>query len=129
MNSSITEIPCTLNKFFKYWLQFTAPLHKLQNKDIEVLSYILKKRYELSKIIIDDSVVDSYLFSKEIRDQILEESGESRSNFQVTLSKLRKRNVISPDGKINKRFIPDLVETNTELRFELMVAFNINDSK
>ena len=125
MNSSITQIPCTLDKFFKYWLQFTAPLHKLQNKDIEVLSFILKKRYELSKVITDDNVIDSYLLSREIRDQMLEESGETRSNFQVTLSKLRKQGVISPDGKINKRFIPNL--DNDSLRFELMIIFDIKD--
>jgi hypothetical protein len=74
MNQSITRIPCSITKFFKYWLLFTAPLHKLQNKEIDVLSIILKKRYELSKIITDQSTIDSFLFSRDIRDQILKEA-------------------------------------------------------
>ncbi len=66
MSSTVTKIPCSLSKFFIYWLQFTAPIHKLHNKDIKILAAILKKRYELSKVITDDSVIDSYLFSREM---------------------------------------------------------------
>lgn len=125
MNSSVTKIPCTLHRFFKYWLQFTAPLHKLQNKDINVLAYILSKRYELSKVITDDDVIDSYLFSKEVREQILEESGESKANFSVTLSKLRKQNVILQDNKLNKKFIPNLSKDSS--KFDLMIIFDIKN--
>lgn len=128
MNSTVSKIPCSLSKFFKFWLQFTAPMHKLQNKDIEILAAILKKRYELCKIITDDNVIDSYLFSKEIREQIIEETGESKSNFQVALSKMRKKGIIINSNQLNKKFIPPLSKDSK--RFDLMFLFEIkNDSE
>ena len=127
MNSSVTKIPCNLDKFFKYWLQFTAPLHKLQNKEIKVLSFILKKRYELSYIIADDEVIDSFLFSTEVRDQIVLESGESKTNFSVILSKLRSKEVILEDNKINKKFIPNIDDDFNE--FKLTFHFVLDDTK
>lgn len=125
MNSSVTKIPCNLDKFFKYWLQFTAPLHKLQNKEIKVLSFILKKRYELSYIIADDEVIDSFLFSTEVRDQIVLESGESKTNFSVILSKLRSKEVILENNKINKKFIPNIGRGSN--KFDLMIIFDITN--
>lgn len=127
MNSSVTKIPCKLSRFFKYWLHFTEPLHKLTTKDMHILSLILLKRHELSKVITDESMIDSYLFSKDIRDQIIEASGESKVNFSVTLSRLRKSNVILKGNKINKKYIPNLDKNGT--RFDLMIIFDINDTE
>ena len=126
MNKSISKIPCTLDNFFKYWLMFTAPMHKLPPKDLERLSYILKKRYELGRFIVDDSQIDKFLFSTEIREEIIEESGTTKNIFQVTLSRLRKRGVITDKGDLNKRFIPDLAKGTD--RFDLMILFDIKDN-
>ena len=123
MNSSVTKIPCTLQSFFYYWLQFTAPLHKLQKKEMKILATILHKRYELTKVITDDGLVDSFLFSKETRDQMLEESGESRNNFQVVLSNFRKQGIVLPGNKLNKKFIPNI--TRNSNRFDFMIIFDI----
>ena len=106
---------------------FTAPLHKLRKKEIEILSIILRKRYELTKMINDDNMVDTFLLSKEIKEQIIEEAGESKSNFNVMLSNLRKQNVLIDGDKINKRFIPGLDMEGD--KFNLMIIFDINDSK
>ena len=129
MNKSVSKIPCNLKTFFKYWLLFTAPLHKLPLRDLEILSYILSKRYELSKIISDDSKIDKFLFSTEIREEIIEENGITKNSFQVSLSRLRKYNVLEENGSINKRFIPNLARDAN--RFDLMILFEIhgNDAK
>lgn len=126
MNKSVTKIPCNLNVFFKYWLLFTSPLHRLPTKDMEIFSYVLKKRYELSKIIIDDSKIDTFLFSREIREEIIEENNITKNTLQVTLSHLRKAGVIQPNEQINKKFIPNLAQ-NAE-RFDLMILFDLHDN-
>lgn len=105
---------------------FTAPLHKLAAKDLEILSYILKKRYELSKIIVDDSKIDKFLLSTEIRDEIIEENNITKNSFQVTLSRLRKFGVLETNDIINKRFIPNL--SHDADRFDLMILFEIKDN-
>lgn len=127
-NCSVTKIPCTLKNFFKYWLQFTSPLHKLQNKEIEVLSVILEKRYELSLVITDDSVIDNFLFSKEVKAQILEELGMVRGNtFNQICSKFRKAGVLLEGNKLNKRLIPNFKnpQSGDTGRFDLMFLFEI----
>lgn len=126
MNKSVSKIPCSIDVFFKYWLMFTAPLHKLAAKDLEILSYILKKRYELSKIIVDDSKIDKFLLSTEIRDEIIEENNITKNSFQVTLSRLRKFGVLEANDTINKRFIPNL--SHDADRFDLMILFEIKDN-
>lgn len=125
MNKSVSKIPCTINNFFKYWLLFTAPIHRLPAKDLEILSYILKKRYELSKIVVDDAKVDTFLFSTEIRDEIIEEHGITKNSLQVTLSHLRKAGILESGDKINKRLIPNLSKDSN--RFDLMLLFDIQE--
>ena len=126
-NSSVTKIPCTLLRFFKYWLQFTEPLHKLQTKEIEVFAYILRKRYELSKIIKEEALLDEYLLSSKVRKEINEEIGITIAYSQVIMSNLRKKGAITEDNRINKKFIPDLQEDSQT--FNLMFTFDIgNDS-
>jgi len=126
MNStSVTRIPCNLDRFFKYWLQFTAPLHRLQGKEIDILAILLKKRFELSKIITEDKLIDQYLFSREVRELMCEESGESMINFRVVLSRLRKANIILDKNRLNKKIIPSL--NPKDKRFDLMIIFDMKD--
>lgn len=125
MNKSVTKIPCNLTSFFMYWLMFTSPMHKMSTKDMEILSYILKKRYELSKIVVDDSKIDTFLFSREIRDEIVEEHGITKNSLQVALSHFRKIGVLLENDQLNKRFIPNLSPGAN--RFDLMILFDIQD--
>jgi len=125
VNTSVTQIKCNHKRFFYYWLQFTMPLHKLKNKDMLILSYILKKRHELSRIITDDSAIDKFLFSRDIREQIMEENNLKRIELQQTLTELRKANILSEDNQLNKRIIPK-ISTNGK-KFDLMIIFNIEE--
>jgi hypothetical protein len=126
VNCSITKIPCSLTKFFKYWLQFTVPLHKLLPKDIEILACILKKRYELSLIITEEHTIDMFLFTKEVKEQILKELGMEQGNgYNQTLSKFRKLGIIMEGNKLNKRFIPNISRDGS--KFNLMIVFDINN--
>lgn len=125
MASSVTRIPCSYKQFFKYWLLFTAPLHHLQNKHIEVLACILMKRFELSQMITDDNIIDAYLFSTDIREQILLENNLERNVFQVSLTALRKAGYLSKDNKVNKKLIPSI--TKDDKQFDFAVIFDIKD--
>lgn len=124
-NINIKNLNIPKKKFFMYWLQFLKPYHKLRDKEIEMLSLFLNKRYELSKKITDDDLLDTMLFDKNIKDQIREEM--SYSNHQVfnnMLSSLRTKGVIV-NGKINKGLIPQLADDSNN--FKLIFNFNIQD--
>ena len=37
--------------FFRYWFEFLKPFHSLTEREIDVISELVKRRYELSKVI------------------------------------------------------------------------------
>tara|TARA_R110000851_G_scaffold71614_3_gene159203 strand:+ start:5902 stop:6315 length:414 start_codon:yes stop_codon:yes gene_type:complete len=124
-NINIKNLNVPKKKFFMYWLQFLKPYHKLRDKEIEMLSLFLNKRYELSKKITDEDILDTMLFDKRIKDQIKEEMNYSNHQvFNNMLSSLRTKGVIV-NGKINKGLIPEL--TGLGKNFKLIFNFNIQD--
>lgn len=126
-NQSVATMSCEIKDFFNYWLVFTKPFHKLGSKEIEILSLFLYKRYELSKIIKEDNLVDKYLFTNEVREEIRSNTDCSKSYFQLMLTKLRQAGILSKENIINKRFIPDLSED--VINFNLIYQFNIKNDK
>lgn len=127
-NSNIAHIVTTLNNpnnnFFQHWLSFIRPLHKLSEKEIEALAAFLKARYELSKGITDDDLLDKVLMSNETKRVIREELNIAPAYFQVLLTKLRKLGIIK-NGKIAKKFIPNL-EINSK-EYKLILLFDLKD--
>tara|TARA_R110000796_G_scaffold63909_3_gene147824 strand:- start:569 stop:997 length:429 start_codon:yes stop_codon:yes gene_type:complete len=124
-NINIKNLNIPKKKFFMYWLQFLKPYHKLRDKEIEMLSLFLNKRYELSEKIKDDDLLDTMLFDKKIKDEIREEMNySSHQVFNNMLSSLRSKGVII-NGKINKGLIPELLEGSDN--FKLIFNFNIRD--
>jgi len=50
----------SLNDFFKNWLIFLRPYHELTDRQIDLAASFLKKRYELSKDITNESYLMKY---------------------------------------------------------------------
>lgn len=122
---SIIRIPTSIGgNFFKYWIEFLKPIHGLTDRQTEVAVCLLKKRYELSKYITDDILLDKVLLSEDVRKEIRDECNITLQHYQVVLSSLRKSNIII-DNRINKRFIPN-IKTSSD-RFTLMLNFELNN--
>lgn len=120
--NNILGIPTTLDNFFRYWVDFLKPLHHLTDREVDVITAFLKKRYELSKDILDPVKLDKYLMSEDTKAEIREECKISSAHFQVIMGKLRKSKIIV-NGNINPRFIPNLKEN--EGVFQLLLLFQI----
>ena len=71
-NMNIKRIHTDKKSIFRYWLEFLKPYHKLRSKEIEALSLMLYYRYELSREIPKEEIVDMILFSTETRNKIRE---------------------------------------------------------
>lgn len=121
--NNIIRIPTSLQgKFFRYWFQFLQPFHKLTEREIDVITSFVKQRYELSKVIKDNDILDREVMSDFTKKKVREECNITLPHFQVIMGKLRKSGIII-DGKINPRFIPNIdEETGT---FQLLLLFEL----
>lgn len=123
--NNVIRIPTSLKgNFFKYWFLFLEPFHHLTAREIDVISCFVKHRYELSKVIKDDQILDKVVMSEDIKQKVREECNITIPHFQVVMGKLRKNKVII-EGKINPKFIPRLEEEGTN--FKLMLLFDFNE--
>lgn len=128
--NNIIRIPTTLDrKFFRYWLEFLKPFHKLARREMDIMTSFLALRYRLSKVILDDALLDQIVMNEDSKGFVRDECNVSVQHFQVIISKLRKNKLIV-DDKINKRFIPNVTEEDGS--FKLMIYFELKpeeDSK
>ena len=122
--NNIIGIPTTLDKFFRYWVEFLKPLHGLTDREIDVIAAFLKKRHELSKDILDPIKLDKYLMNEETKAEIREECGVSAAHFQVIMGKLRKSGIIV-NGNIHPKFIPNIKSDGDT--FQLLLFFQIKN--
>lgn len=121
--NNIVRIPTSLNgKFFRYWFEFLQPFHKLTEREIDVITSFVKQRYELSKVITDDEILDRVTMSEDTKRKVREECGITLPHFQVIMGKLRKSKVII-DNKINPRFIPNVDSESNN--FQLLLLFDL----
>lgn len=121
--NNVIRIPTSLKgKFFRRWFEFLKPFHGLTNKEIDVITAFVKERYELSKVIKDNNILDRVVMSEETKRKIREECGITPIHFQVIMGKLRKSGVIV-NGKIENKFIPNINE-DTGI-FQLLLLFEL----
>lgn len=127
-NTTVVGVPTTLDlQFFKYWVEFLRPLHKINPRDVEVMAMLLYKRHQLSKVVADEKVLDTTLMSSKIRKEIREELNLPPNYFQVILQHLRNKKAIIGD-RINPKFIPKLDDTHGDYKLIVQFMFNENNN-
>lgn len=121
--NNIIRIPSSLDTtFFKYWFAFLKPIHKLTDREIDVLALFVKERFYLSKKINDEDLINKVLMNEDTKRKIREECNMTVSYFQLIMSKLRQAKVIV-DNKINPKFIPNIKEDSNS--FQLLLYFDL----
>ena len=121
--NNVVRIPTSLNgKFFRYWFEFLEPFHKLTDREIDVITSFVKHRYELSKVIKDDAILDRETMGDSVRKEVIEELKITPSFYQQILGKLKKNNIIV-NGVISKRYLPPINEKYSDFRLLLKFEF------
>lgn len=115
------KVPCKdLSALFRSWVEFLTPIHKLTDRQMDVLASYLKQRYELSKKINDTKILDREVMSEYTKQEVIKECGLTTAHFQVIMGKLRAANVIGRD-RINPKFVPNIV--NDQDSVKLLILF------
>ena len=116
------RLPTSLDgNFFKLWIEFLRPLHKLTNREIDVIASFIKHRYTLSKAISDAAILDRITLSKNTQKEVIKDCGITLQYLQTTMSKFRKNGVIV-NGRINPKFIPNI---NDKGMITLLLCFDL----
>lgn len=120
---NVIRIPCNASgSFFRYWFQFLAPFHHLTEREMEVAACLVKHYCELSKVILDSSILDRVVMSEDTKTKVREECQISLAHFQVIMGKLKKNKVII-NGKLNPKYIPNI---NSDKYLRLMFLFDFS---
>lgn len=124
MNKNIKEanINVRIKPFFKQWIKFTEPFHKLNKGQQEVLSLFLYHHYDLNQQITNSKILWNMVFDYDTKVKIYSELGIRSSALENILSQLRARNIIL-DGKISSLYIPDLAKDAKQ--FTIKINLNI----
>jgi hypothetical protein len=88
-----------------------TPFINLTPREIDVMSSLLKHRYELSKKIPDPIMVGSILMNNDTREKVLEECGISVEHFYVIMNNLRNKGYATKQD-INPELIPNISKDN-----------------
>lgn len=107
----------------KFFLTFLTPLHKLTPSVVNLAAEIIYQRFELSKVITNNDVLDDYLLTNDkIRNEVITNCELSISNYHVGISKLKKAGFFI-NGKINPKFLPKI--TTESSSYSLMLLFTM----
>lgn len=121
--NNVVRVPTSIQgNFFKYWVDFLNPYHKLTEKESEVFASFLQERYNLSKKVSDPAILDKLSLDIDVKDKIKEKFGITSTHLQVLISKFKKAGVIK-DNKIHPKFIPNVKEEKGT--FQLLFLFEL----
>lgn len=124
--NNIIRIPASLKgSFFRYWLEFLSPFHGMTKRELDVATEFIRHRYELSKAIKDEELLDKIVMNEDTKRTIRKDCHFETPHFQIIMGKLRKANFIV-DGKINSKFIPKNIEEGDN-SFQLLLYFDFDE--
>ena len=96
------------------YLNVTKPVHKLTPMEIKVLSYFIDQYLELQSKVLDDTLLNKLVFSKDTRETIMNRLDISKHSLSNTEASLSRKGIFN-NGIINKYIIPELDGDNLKL--------------
>lgn len=118
--NNVIYLKCTEDSFYRMWVEFLAPFHKLTSRERDVAARLIMHYFKFKESISDPEVVRDLLWSRKSRKDIMDALGMSQAHFQIIFAKLRSKGFILNDD-INPKYIP---HKGDEPRFMLSVYYD-----
>lgn len=122
--NNVIYLKCTGTSFYRMWIEFLAPFHKLTARERDVAARIIAQYFKLKESIPDPEMLKEVMWSHTSRKDMRESLGMTQAHFQMILAKLRTSGVLV-DGDINPKYIPHI---NEDPRFMLSIVFDWSSS-
>ena len=113
-------LKCTDTSFYRLWIEFLSPFHKLTAREKDVAARIIVQYFLLKERIPDPEMLKEVLWSQTSRKDMRESLKMSPAHFQMILAKLREAEVLV-NGDLNPKYIPHL---GSDPRFMLSIVFD-----
>lgn len=118
--NNVIYLKCTDDSFYRMWMEFLTPFHKLTSRERDVAARIIAQYFRLKSSISDPEVLKDVMWSHNSRKDMRESLGMSQAHFNMTLRKLKDAGVLKDDD-INPRYIPHV---SNDPRFLLNIVFD-----
>lgn len=123
--NNFIPVKCNEYSFYRAWIEFLVPYHKLTSREQDVAARILATYFKLKEYIDDPEVLRDVLWSLNSRKDMREAEKMTQAHFQMVLGKLKKAGFLV-DGNIAPMYIPN---KGKEPRFVLAVVFDWSSAK
>lgn len=117
----IARVKCTRDSFFKVWVVFMRPYHRLAPREGDVFATIIAQYFKLKAVCESPSILRALLWSSTSRTDMRKALGMSQPHFQLILKKLRDCGALIGQD-INPRYLPHISPDSNS--FELRVIFD-----
>lgn len=124
--NKVFYVKCTGDSFYRAWIEFLTPYHKLTAREKDVAARLLLQYDKFKENVPDPEVLKDLMWSRKSRKDIMDSLHMSQAHFQMVLAKLKQAGVIV-DGDIDQRYIPP--KFSDEPRFMLQVIFDWSSPK
>ena len=108
-------------QFYRSWMEFFTPYHKLTAREKDVAARILAQYYKFKSNCQDPDVVNELLWSRSSRKDMMASLKMSQAHFLMVLAELKKSGFLK-DGAICSSYLPD--KSTDDPRFVLCVVFD-----
>ena len=103
--NNVIYLKCSEDSFYRTWIEFLTPFHKLTSRERDVAARILSQYFRLKENVPDPEVLRDVLWSRKSRRDMMESLKMSQAHFQMVLAKLKSAEFLI-DNDINPRYIP-----------------------
>lgn len=124
--NNVIYLKCTDDSFYRMWMEFLTPFHKLTSREKDVAARIILQYFKFKDSVPDPEVLRDLLWSRKSRKDIMDSLKMSQAHFQMVLAKLRTAGVLV-DGDINPRYIPH--RRADDERFMLQIVYDWSSPK
>lgn len=124
-NLNIKTFDVNLEKFFRVWLELLKPFHKMTNKEMDIVGYLLYRRHQLMLKVQDEKLVNQLLIDRETREEIKRRMGYNTNQvLSNMLTELRSKKILV-NGSITRLLIPKIEDGAPN--FQLIFKLNIKE--
>lgn len=124
--NNIIALKCTADSFYRMWIEFLTPFHKLTAREKDVAARLIAQYFKLREHSEDPVVLRELLWSKTSKKDMIASLGMSQAYFQMVISRLKENGVIV-NGDLNPKYIPH--KSTEEPRFILQVVYDWSTPK